>query len=578
MERELDFPNPIERSDLPVPRKKWKYVVGALGMMLVIGIVFLPQIISSRIGRNLVKLRLESKYRGQVWVTGLKTSWSGPTTISQFSLTDPEGRQIKFASLESGMSLWGLLMGNFELKDAKITGLQAEYVIDYGDGTDTFDRLPDSYIPGLIADPTAGKKTPSNLPKLSGNVTLKNATFILTRGQVLGDKQYRIVYRSAKFSNINGTVKIESLDKPFACEIEGLLDAEEGAGHFELTGSASLGADGHLDPAKAQSDLWLKMQNVPNGATQGAGSLGWILLPVVPAEDYAVMFGPTLSSVQMNIQAAGGKLRLAKFEARGKTKAGKETRVAGEPVVNLLASPKTVEVDGPTTARVQMTPELSRRLAYLDPFLRNAAEKTGELDLVIDKLAMPIVGSQRKMSASGSLAVKDLLLQSGPLAPTDSFPSDLTTQWQAITGDTAATITMNQASTRFKIDGGRVEFESTPILLDGKQVVLSGPISLSGTLQLHAKIAAPMGMVDASIGGTVEKPVLELLNPSPQSKEEIAQHLALLRQRKSEQLLDEKTKQVEAMIKGVDRVNPGGTIPGKSPAWEKANWKDPSEK
>lgn len=568
MERELDFPNPIERTDLPTPRKRWKWVVGGGIIFLGLCIALLPQILSSRIGRNLVKMRLESKYRGQAWITSLKTSWRGPTIIQKFSMTDPEGRQIKFDLLKSPMSCWGLLTGGLDLKDAQIDKLHVEYVVDYGDGSDTLDRMQVGFVPGAAIDPTAPRPPAPSLPAISGNFTLHDATFILTRGQVLGQKQFRTEYRSARFSKINGTLRIASLDKPFECNLAGVLGSEEDAGSFTLTGTASLGADGKLDAAKATSDLWLKMQNVPNATRGGAGSLGWILLPLVPAEDYAQMLGPTLTNVEMNIRAGGGKVTLARFDAVGRTKAGKTTHLSGQPVVNLLSSPRTLEIDTPTVAQVQMTRELSKELAYLNPFLRDAAEGTGELDLRIDHLSMPLPVIARNVVAQGSLAVHDLTLVSGAVGMGDNYPRELTTQWQAITGNTAVSVKLNQPLTRFAIQHDRVTMDQAAMTLDGSAVVLHGPISLSGPLELEAQL----GKEKASLQGTIDQPRLELAGASQAQRDQIERHVAMLRERKAEDLLQTKSRQVDALIKAVDRANPGGKIDGKTPGWEKANW------
>src|SRR6266576_2050652 len=100
MDPNIAFPNPIARTDLPAPRRKWRYIVG--GLLLVI--VFLPQIVASKIGRSALKMYLEGKYRGNVWVGEINTGWFASTTINGFSLMDPEGRSIKFARLDSQAS------------------------------------------------------------------------------------------------------------------------------------------------------------------------------------------------------------------------------------------------------------------------------------------------------------------------------------------------------------------------------------------------------------------------------------------------------------------------------------------
>src|SRR5687768_5794606 len=105
MDHDAAFPNPIARTDLPQPRKKWRYVVVGLILLFVLTVIFLPQLIASKVGRNVLKTYIESKYRGKAWVGEMKTGWMGSTTIHGFSLIDPEGRSIRFARLDTDMPL-----------------------------------------------------------------------------------------------------------------------------------------------------------------------------------------------------------------------------------------------------------------------------------------------------------------------------------------------------------------------------------------------------------------------------------------------------------------------------------------
>src|SRR2546423_11790745 len=158
MDPQIAFPNPIARTDLPTPRRKWRYVVGGLGVVLFLSIVFLPQIMSSKIGRNLIKAYLENKYRATAWVGEMHTGWFSGTSIDGFSLIDPEGRAIKFARLDCGMTLGKLLTSNFDLRNATIKDLSVEFVVDFGDGTDSLDRMPDSWVPNAVAPTPAASK------------------------------------------------------------------------------------------------------------------------------------------------------------------------------------------------------------------------------------------------------------------------------------------------------------------------------------------------------------------------------------------------------------------------------------
>src|SRR5438105_1317979 len=222
MDPNIAFPNPIARTDLPAPRRKWRYIVGGIGFMIILATVFLPQIAASKIGRSALKMYLEGKYRGSVWIGDIQTGWFGTTTINGFSLMDPEGRSIKFARLDSQLPFRKLLLGHYPLKNATIKDRSVEYTIDYGDGTDTFDRIQAGWMPNQVTPTPAASKprVPMELPDLSGNINLVNATLTLTRGQIL-DKGFRTVFRSARFYNINGKLQINSLDEPWSVDLAG---------------------------------------------------------------------------------------------------------------------------------------------------------------------------------------------------------------------------------------------------------------------------------------------------------------------------------------------------------------------
>src|SRR5258705_7970623 len=113
MDPQIAFPNPIARTDLPAPRRRWRYVLAGAIFILALITILLPQIASSKIGRSALKMYLEGKYRGSAWVGDVNTSWFGSTTINGFSLMDPEGRSIKFARLDCQTPFRKLLTGNY---------------------------------------------------------------------------------------------------------------------------------------------------------------------------------------------------------------------------------------------------------------------------------------------------------------------------------------------------------------------------------------------------------------------------------------------------------------------------------
>jgi hypothetical protein len=579
MDPQISFPNPIARTDLPTPRRKWRYVVGGLLFICILVTVLLPQIVSSKIGRSAIKMYLEGKYRGTAWVGDIKTGWFSPTTINGFSLIDPEGRSIKFARLESQAPFHKLLRGHHDLGNATIKDLSIDFCVDFGDGTDSFDRMSAEWRPNQVTPtPAAGKpRVPMNLPDFSGNINLVNATLTLTRGQIL-DKGFRTVFRSAKFYNINGKLQIESLDEPWNIDLSGNVGGEETGGNFTANGKIDLGENGLLNVAKATADMTLKVKDVPNAATPGSGSLGWVLLSLVPAEDYAQMFGAVIKTLDLHFTVGDGKLRFDQFSAVGEIEK-KTTTLAGKPTVDLVSVPRKLGVDGPTSANIQLTREVARRLAYAIPFLQDA-DNGGELQIQIDELTLPVIGSMRKMNGKGRLSVKDVKLISGQVFPNDNFPRELITQWQAIVGDMSPVVTLNAPEVRFEINNGRARCEPYTITLNEQSVVITGETEVAGgKLNLQARVNLPPAMQQEGIGqaivvpitGTVEQPKMELAavasNTSPQRFAEVVDHhLSELRSRKKESLLQRSEAQVKSITATFDEIIKATSQPTTRPA------------
>lgn len=579
MEEQIAFPNPIARTDLPTPRRKWRYVVGGLLFIIVVTTLFLPQIFCSKLGRGALKMYLEGKYRGNVWIGDIQSGWFSPTTINGFSLMDPEGRSVKFARLESQVPFRKLLLGHYELKNANIKDLSIEYTIDYGDGTDTFDRIQAGWLPNQVAPTPAAIKArvPMNLPEISGDINLANATLILTRGQIL-DKGYRTVFRSARFYNINGKLQISDLDEPWTIDIAGNVGGEETGGEFTAKGKVDLGEDGLLNVAKAAADMTITMRNVPNAATPGAGSLGWVLLSLVPAEDFGLAFGPVIKTLDLHLTVADGKVRFDQFTAFGEIDK-RPTSLVGHPTLDLVSIPRKIGVDGQTAANIQLTREVGRRLAYAIPFLQDA-DSGGDLQLQIDELTLPVIGSMRKMNGKGRLSVRDVKLISGQVYPTDNFPRELTTQWQAIVGDLSSAVKLNAPEVRFEINNGRAICQPYTITLNDVPVMIGGETEVAGgKLNLAARITVPEAMQKEGVGqfitvpitGTVEQPKMELgaisSDTSPQRVADVIEHhVNDLRERKKESLLQRSEAQVRSITAPFDEMIKATSQPTTQPA------------
>src|SRR5688500_6069218 len=134
MDQEMNFPNPVARTDLPSRKRRWPKVLIACGAMFVLGVVFFPQLVSSKLGRKFVVSYIASRTNSVVALESVKTSWFGGTEFRFLMIKDPLGRRISVSHLACGASLPKLLRGKYDLGDAVVNGLFMDYVIDDGRG------------------------------------------------------------------------------------------------------------------------------------------------------------------------------------------------------------------------------------------------------------------------------------------------------------------------------------------------------------------------------------------------------------------------------------------------------------
>src|SRR3954454_12402279 len=89
MDQEMNFPNPVVRTDLPTRRSRWPRVLLAGAVVGLLVVVFLPQILSSKVGRRLVISSIAGNTNSKVTLESFQTSWFGGTTIRFLNISDP---------------------------------------------------------------------------------------------------------------------------------------------------------------------------------------------------------------------------------------------------------------------------------------------------------------------------------------------------------------------------------------------------------------------------------------------------------------------------------------------------------
>jgi hypothetical protein len=284
-------------------------------------------------------------------------------------------------------------------------------------------------------------------------------------------------------------------------------------------------------------------------------------MPLVGAEDYAQMFGPHLNELKTRLKIDDGKMVLEDFRAQGQTQNKRPTLLAGRPTLDLISNPRRLGVAGPTSLSVDLTRGLAHRLAPVHPFLIDALDG-GQLQLSFSSLSMPVAGNLRVTSGRGTISVVNATLASGAVAPTDRFPRELTTQWQAVVGDAGKSVRLDIPQTPFTIDAGKV-ISSMPCTLDGLSVALTGTADLAGSLELSATLSLPQSMRDAgqadvaraAISGSLDQPKLDLLAPSPALSNAIRKNLEVLAERRKEALREVSSRSVQGMIEPLDQID-----------------------
>ncbi len=163
-------------------RRIWKIlgVIGGFALALVVLAVVLAPAIASRFAPGIVRGAAKESISGDVSVDRIALSWRGPQRVSGLRLTGPDGDAVADVSVESTVSLIGLLRGSRDLGAITISG---EVVIEKGkDGETTLARAVERPTPPAGA-PTPTKPAPTPTggpsrlpPSLAGKLLLDGLT------------------------------------------------------------------------------------------------------------------------------------------------------------------------------------------------------------------------------------------------------------------------------------------------------------------------------------------------------------------------------------------------------------------
>jgi hypothetical protein len=542
MDEEMSFPNPVVRTDLPTRRRRWPRILLGASLLGILTIVFLPQILSSKVGRKFVVSYISSKTNSPVTLESFKTSWFGPTTVRFLSINDPMNHSIGFKTLTCKASLLNLLRGKYKLGDTTIEGLHIDYMVDDGRGVSTLDLLkgPPGEGGGLISN-------------LTGKITIKNGTVTLIRGTVQ-PKYFNTTWQQAKIENIEATFDVQSLDKPWDYTISAdTIDDNDARGSFK--------SEGTVDAGGLDLDLTFTGENVRTGP------IGAALIAGATPDDIRRSLGAFLGKVDIAIKTDNGRMTFERCEISGGA-----ASFHLKPIIDLSVSPPALELDGQGgTISVGVSNRLaSQVLVYLNPFFREAAGGSGNVELSLDKLHLPLTKQWAKSTtAQGRIKATSLTLnRTDEMSSDETLPKNLASQLALLTGDSDKTVPLDVEGP-FSITDGlfttqvmSTKVRDTSMMLDGTIDLDDGTIKMIATLNSAPSITShfqtdPAAHVGIPIGGTIRQPLLDVLNLKGELSnasvtslnDEINRQITRMRAKESQRLMLKSQNQVEEILR-----------------------------
>jgi hypothetical protein len=579
MDQEMNFPNPVVRTDLPTRRRRWpRVLLGCAGLGLVI-LVFLPQILSSKVGRKLVVSSIAAKTNSKVTLASFRTSWFGGTTIRYLNISDAAGRGIGAKSITTQASLWNLLRGRYKLGDCTIDGLHFEYVVDDGRGNDTFDLMRPPATPASPGVAAPVQSTASRLlPNLSGSITITDGTLVLHRGTVQ-PKLYNTTWEKGRLENVQAKIDIpQSLDHEWTYTFTAdSLEGEQPRGSVTSSGTVDLGEGGQADVRRMKMDCTLTGEGVYTGG------LGAALIPQSTPQDVREALGPVLSKVDVAIKVKDGRLTFPKFETSGPI-----SNLRLRPEVDLTQIPPVLEIaeNGSSPGVIQVG--VSKRVAngvlvYLNPFFREAAGGQGGVTLHVQRLRLPLANRAiwaKGLEAKGRVWAQGVLLErNDEMKALDPLPDNLASQLALLTGDDKRGVTLD-VDGPFSIAQGVVTdgptattVGETTLMIQGTTQFAGDAISATAALVRSPSITSliqsgPSG-ITIPLTGTVRAPQLGIAqlkgNLSDQAAkavaERVAQQTERMRAKEAQRQMQKSQRQVEEILRPLEPAP--GASPGK---------------
>ena len=161
-------PPPAEPAANPAPAKKkrrWPKILAwsaAVVVLLLIGLVALaPTLVSTGPGTALVAKVAQGQVNGKVSLSGLSVGWFSGTKLDEAVVRDDQNIPVvQVAKLDTGLTLWNLIRGDYALGEASLR-LSLPTVVVRADGTTNLDHV------FKLDEPSNGE---TEIPDLSGSL------------------------------------------------------------------------------------------------------------------------------------------------------------------------------------------------------------------------------------------------------------------------------------------------------------------------------------------------------------------------------------------------------------------------